>query len=208
MSPPTKPIGTREAPLQQGHKINGDFASVAAEKIFAMRDGRLCRVFVCIACRDEKTIDKFDASRAERGHELRCKACRSERTSKYRLSNPEVRKVYIDRNRAKRVAGLERKSPVKSIKRDAYHERARVLLRQAVVRGDIVKPASCERCGAAPLKTAHIHGHHHDYSKPLDVAWLCLACHGAAHRLTDADLIRDAEAIRAALVDEAGEESK
>lgn len=44
-------------------------------------------------------------------------------------------------------------------------------------RGEIVPPAACERCGA----TSRIFGHHHDYAKPLDVAWLCHACHGAEH---------------------------
>ena len=35
----------------------------------------------------------------------------------------------------------------------------------------------CEVCG-----DANSLGHHTDYSLPLDVMWLCSACHGAAHR--------------------------
>lgn len=40
-----------------------------------------------------------------------------------------------------------------------------------------VKRGDCERCGAA-----NAHAHHHDYSKPLDVSWLCSTCHGLEHK--------------------------
>jgi len=36
----------------------------------------------------------------------------------------------------------------------------------------------CERCGAEK-----VHAHHDDYSKPLEVRWLCSACHGIEHRV-------------------------
>jgi hypothetical protein len=43
----------------------------------------------------------------------------------------------------------------------------------------ITKPDHCEICAS----TDRIHGHHHDYSKPLDVWWLCDHCHKLIHRL-------------------------
>jgi hypothetical protein len=35
----------------------------------------------------------------------------------------------------------------------------------------------CEACGAEPAQ-----GHHDDYSKPLEVRWLCPPCHANEHR--------------------------
>ena len=48
-------------------------------------------------------------------------------------------------------------------------------LRNAVYRG-IVKRLPCEICGEEK-----VHGHHDDYSKPLEVAWLCNSHHMQLH---------------------------
>ena len=55
---------------------------------------------------------------------------------------------------------------------------ARRKLQNAVKRGDIKKPIYCQDCGEEKKLTAH----HEDYSKPLDVIWLCYRCHGKRHR--------------------------
>lgn len=52
-------------------------------------------------------------------------------------------------------------------------------VRMAIRRGQIVRPAQCERCGAA----GRIEAAHRDYGRPLDVDWLCVSC----HRLQDID---------------------
>jgi hypothetical protein len=58
---------------------------------------------------------------------------------------------------------------------------ARTVFHAALRRGKIVRPEACERCGdklgRSRLGRSLIHGHHHDYSKPLDVEWLCARCH-------------------------------
>ena len=59
--------------------------------------------------------------------------------------------------------------------------RARSTLRTAVWRGKVVKPADCPRCGE-PTPPMRLHAHHADYSKPLEVTWLCTTCHGKEHR--------------------------
>jgi hypothetical protein len=55
---------------------------------------------------------------------------------------------------------------------------ARKTLAKAVRYGRIVRPDACQKCGAI----TEIHGHHPDYSKPLEVEWLCRSCHTDAHR--------------------------
>lgn len=55
--------------------------------------------------------------------------------------------------------------------------RARSILGQAIFRQKINKPNYCSKC----KKRCKPHGHHTDYSKPLEVQWLCRACHDVVH---------------------------
>lgn len=61
------------------------------------------------------------------------------------------------------------------------HSDARRKLNHAVAKGLLVRPVSCQRCGRIPSPRKDgkscVQGHHHDYSKPLDVEWLCPTCH-------------------------------
>jgi len=55
---------------------------------------------------------------------------------------------------------------------------ARAALHIAMAAGRIYKPDHCFRC---LLRTKRIEGHHEDYSKPLNVRWLCPPCHSIEH---------------------------
>lgn len=54
--------------------------------------------------------------------------------------------------------------------------KAHNILNKAVATG-LVKKCPCRECGA---KTK-VHGHHPDYTKPLEVIWLCAPHHKAEH---------------------------
>ena len=56
--------------------------------------------------------------------------------------------------------------------------KAQLLLRQAVYKGKI-KKGPCEF--PPPHSTGFIHGHHDDYSKPLEVRWVCALHHKQIH---------------------------
>lgn len=59
--------------------------------------------------------------------------------------------------------------------RDKIKQNARSKLRRAVFNGKIQRQP-CEVCGEPKS-----HGHHEDYSKPLDVKWLCVKHHVEHH---------------------------
>lgn len=51
--------------------------------------------------------------------------------------------------------------------------KAHVVLNRAVNKGIVMRPESCSECN----KKCKPDGHHEDYSKPLEVVWICRACH-------------------------------
>jgi hypothetical protein len=63
------------------------------------------------------------------------------------------------------------------ILRYPHKQAARQAVSNAIRDGKIFRPASCQQCSSG----ARLHAHHDDYSKPLDVRWLCVPCHEAAH---------------------------
>lgn len=54
------------------------------------------------------------------------------------------------------------------------HE-ARWAVNRAIASGKLIRQA-CEVCGDYPTEA-----HHDDYSRPLDIRWLCTRCHTAQH---------------------------
>lgn len=64
-------------------------------------------------------------------------------------------------------------------------KQARKLAFDAVRRKEIIKPGKCEYCGE-PEEFGDdgrtlLHAHHADYTKPLDLTWLCNYCHAEVH---------------------------
>ena len=51
----------------------------------------------------------------------------------------------------------------------------------AIQSGKLIKLGYCEVCG---VKGERLEGHHADYSKPLEVTWLCNLCHKAINHST------------------------
>jgi len=58
-------------------------------------------------------------------------------------------------------------------------QRARTAVYDALRAGRMVKPCACESCGT---ETTDLEAHHSEYSKPLDVIWLCTQCHANVHK--------------------------
>jgi len=56
---------------------------------------------------------------------------------------------------------------------DDIKKKARSLVNSAIITGDIQKDSFCWWC----LQNKRTAAHHEDYSKPLEVIWLCGRCH-------------------------------
>ncbi len=122
----------------------------------------------------ERIIEQVNAwaeANPEKRKEIARKYARSEKGAESRRRN------YMLEDATKR---LERREQAKR-SRLRYPEKARArwTLKDAVKAGKIGRPSVCSRCA----KECKPHGHHPDYAKPLEVIWLCRACHGKEHRV-------------------------
>jgi len=86
-----------------------------------------------------------------------------EKKREYRKKNPDKYLEMLHRNRAKNPEG----------------DRARHILNYHVEKGEIAKACICETNGC---NRTDLHGHHDDYSQPLNVRWVCPKHHHDLHR--------------------------
>lgn len=99
-----------------------------------------------------------------------------------RTTDPERREEYLERRRrwyaAHREKVMEEARRRREENPDAYHARTRL---NVAVRFRQIEKLPCEVCGDVKSE-----GHHEDYSRPLDVRWLCRKHHAELHRLEKA----------------------
>jgi len=110
-----------------------------------------------VSKRDAEKVKAADRARYYRDRDKRRAA-----NGAYQRDHPEqvaaYKRSWIERNPEKRAA--------------------HIVVGNAVRDGKLVKQP-CEKCGAAD----RVHAHHDDYSKPLDVRWLCPLHHGEERRV-------------------------
>lgn len=96
-----------------------------------------------------------------------CVECASEWRKNYLNSHPDIKKRMYERNNERR-----RNDPEEMVK--VY---VRSITGRAIKRGDLVR-GYCEICHTH----LEIEAHHDDYTKPLDVRWLCKKHHAEHHK--------------------------
>ena len=135
----------------------------------------MCRK-VCFKCKEEKPLERFYAHpQMADGRLNKCKTCAKLDVRRDRRESPKARaydrKRYRENPKRRELIrnGVKRRNAENPGK-----YRCRYALSNAVRDGRIKKPDRCSRCGE---KAKRIEGHHADYTKPLEVAWLCSLCH-------------------------------
>lgn len=144
----------------------------------------------CIHCGETKPLDEFYAhAQMLDGHLNKCKDCTKAYVRRHRAENIERVREY-DRSRAARPENVARRARVTSEYRaknpDRYKAHSAV---SNAVRDGRLKKLPCAFCGSGETEA-----HHHDYSKPLDVTWLCKPCHHKFHGLERMATYRNEEA--------------
>lgn len=154
----------------------------------------------CRDCGQLLSLDSFYVHKAMAdGHLNKCKYCVKSRVNRHREFNVELAREY-DRQRADlphRVAArkeYQRTSQYKASRpllNKRYNERhpekhrARTAVSNALKLGQLIRQP-CQICGDSKSEA-----HHEDYSKPLDVIWLCNEHHKARHREINAERRRN-----------------
>jgi len=132
----------------------------------------------CFECLETLQLEEFYRHKGMAdGHLNKCKKCVKKGVLEHRNRNIEKIRAY-DKQRSKTPERMYRNKVRSSVWRRENNGKykAHYLLNNAVRDGRI-KREPCEICGYEKS-----HGHHEDYSKPLDVVWLCAVHHSAAHK--------------------------
>ena len=132
----------------------------------------------CKTCRVTKTLTDFYFQ--EGRYRLICKKCHIAKSEGQR---DQVKKALWHAARALTVKRVRKSSAEDRVRRRASTKRwsaenpdrrkAHSMVQAALNRGDLVRPWNCAKCRA----TGRIEASHTDYTKPLEVEWLCVPCH-------------------------------
>lgn len=139
----------------------------------------------CPRCDQNKRLEEFNRDRSQKdGRFSFCRDCHQihGRTSNraYRRKHPER---VAARNKQYETEHPERRAAKDKRMLKLYPEKAKArwAVNAAIREGKLEKPRRCGECDELTEKR-HLHAHHADYSKPLNVSWLCRPCHGLQHR--------------------------
>lgn len=134
---------------------------------------------ICSHCRERKPMANFNKNRSEKdGYHHDCKQCVKMCNRRYYEKNREKllkqNKAYSKTEKGKLS---ESKGTKKFRENNPEKKKAKEMARYATITGKL-KKQPCEICGDPKVQR-----HHEDYSKPLEVRWLCAKHHAEIHVL-------------------------
>lgn len=119
----------------------------------------------CGRCKEVKIFGDFNKDKySKSGYRSQCKEC----MTKERMALRDHYKQWRDSDEKKLWYSEYRKS---RYQKDKLKVKARNAARS-------LERMPCEKCGSSDT----VHAHHDDYSKPLDVRWLCPQHHREWHQ--------------------------
>lgn len=130
----------------------------------------------CSTCKEILPLSMFcKRQKAKDGLQWYCRECDRKYCLKWREKHRDVMRAQYRKSDQKRKekANKYRREVVSRLKKTA-----REAVKYAVRVGKLKKPDHCSFCAVKPTK---IEGHHTDYSKKLEVIWLCGVCHMRLH---------------------------
>lgn len=129
----------------------------------------------CKVCHNETVVAYQQTARAREAH--RAAKARYQRSVAGKAAQARYNRSTGGRARQARynASAAGKAAHARHDRRFPERVNAITLLNNALKSGRLTRQP-CEVCGAAPAE-----GHHPDYSKPLEVRWLCRDCHKKLH---------------------------
>lgn len=141
---------------------------------------------ICVKCKQSKHPSDFGYLRGDLNP--RCFECcrkvgrKHLKTEKYKETHAKYVASGAPAEYKKRVRQTEEgKAKIATYVKDfrsknPEKDKAYEIVHKAIERGDL-GPLPCENCDSIE----NLEAHHDDYSKPLDIRWLCIKCHAKLH---------------------------
>lgn len=144
----------------------------------------------CFKCKEKKPLkDFYKHPQMADGHLNKCKTCARIDTKTNVAKNPEHYREYYRRRAMTPKAVAQRRKYAKE-----HPDVIKAIKKRWVINNPVKISAIKKRLNASRHNNEHkkqpcqvcgttkwIHGHHPDYSKPLEVIWLCAKHHKEEH---------------------------
>ena len=146
----------------------------------------------CCRCKSVKSLEDFSRNKSfSDGRQHRCKKCSkicdAAYYKKHRTAILSKTRKYAAENRTNIISKARKYyAEHRDISGVKYHEyrqcnqesiKAQETINTSIRSGSLIRPDVCSKCN----KPCVPDGHHEDYSKQLDVTWLCRSCHKRLH---------------------------
>ncbi|MCE3086595.1 hypothetical protein LXE06_06140 [Yersinia enterocolitica] len=131
-------------------------------------------MITCNKCHIEQPVDNYYPRNRV------CKKCTKARVSEYQRGDGKkihnISSIKYNKTDKGRIAA--KKAEVNYSNNHRERKLAHWAVRRAIKKGKLERIDSCESCRSP----CHPQAHHCDYTKPLEVMWLCQSCHVEWHK--------------------------